>query len=88
MAAHEDCKFCSEHSGMKVVIYVILAGVIANLAMLSYNTFGVTATVRNDVTKAVAELTGEVNLLKASDVTSVLDRTELKARVARLENKN
>lgn len=80
-----DDEFCSQHSGMKVMVWVILFGVLGNLGLLSYNTFGVTASLKTDVAQAVAKLEGKVSLLEKSDEFCVQNINDLKTRVNKLE---
>lgn len=74
---------CAEHSGVKVMQYTILAGVVSCLFMQAYNTF-----VQNGEIKAqIARIEQKLIALESKDQAIEATLAELKQRVSALESK-
>lgn len=72
----DDCEFCNEHWGMKMLLVGIFVATLGNLAMLTYNTFGVTANIEKGLVR-----------LEGKDTELAKDIEVLKERVTKLEKR-
>lgn len=68
-------ELCQEHSGIKTMVTVVLAGVICTILLQAYNTFIATARIES----AIVGIQSDMNGLRQSDAT--LDK-----RVSKLED--